>query len=122
RGRTPGARGQRRAGASHRRARGARAAGTHRVRMPDRARQWHHQRPCREPGDGSARPRAAAREAPLSANAITVVGSVAFDTIETPIGRAEEVLGGSATHFAVAASFFAPVNLVGVVGDDFPEA
>src|SRR5438046_2457826 len=63
---------------------------------------------------------AAPGEAPLSA--ITVVGSVAFDTIETPLGRAEEVLGGSATYFAVAASFFAPVSLVAVVGDDFPEA
>ena len=51
-----------------------------------------------------------------------MVGSVAFDTIETPVGRAEEVLGGSATHFAVAASFFGPVSLVAVVGDDFPEA
>jgi sugar/nucleoside kinase (ribokinase family) len=51
---------------------------------------------------------------------IAVVGSVAFDTIETPAGRADRVLGGSATHFAVAASFFAPVHLVGVVGDDFP--
>jgi len=58
----------------------------------------------------------------VSAAAITVVGSVAFDTIETPVGRAEEVLGGSATHFAVAASYFAPVHLVAVVGDDFPEA
>ena len=58
----------------------------------------------------------------MSAAAITVVGSVAFDTIEAPTGRAEEVLGGSATHFAVAAGFFAPVNLVAVVGDDFPEA
>jgi sugar/nucleoside kinase (ribokinase family) len=53
-------------------------------------------------------------------SAITVVGSVAFDTIETPAGRAERVLGGSATHFAVAASYFAPVHLIGVVGDDFP--
>jgi sugar/nucleoside kinase (ribokinase family) len=51
-----------------------------------------------------------------------VVGSVAFDTIETPLGRAEEVLGGSATHFAVAASYFASVSLVGVVGEDFPDA
>ena len=56
------------------------------------------------------------------ASPIAVVGSVAFDTIETPIGRAEEVLGGSATHFAVAASYFAPVHLVAVVGEDFPEA
>jgi len=57
----------------------------------------------------------------VSEAAIAVVGSVAFDTIETPIGRAEEVLGGSATHFAVAASYFAPVRLVGVVGEDFPD-
>ncbi len=52
---------------------------------------------------------------------ILVVGSVAFDTVETPFGRAEKVLGGSASFFAVAASFFAPVNLVGVVGGDFGE-
>jgi sugar/nucleoside kinase (ribokinase family) len=58
----------------------------------------------------------------MSAAGIAVVGSVAFDTIETPLGRAEEVLGGSATHFAVAASYFAPVHLVAVVGEDFPEA
>jgi len=50
---------------------------------------------------------------------ILVVGSVAYDTVETPSGRAERVLGGSASFFAVAASYFAPVNLVGVVGDDF---
>jgi sugar/nucleoside kinase (ribokinase family) len=52
---------------------------------------------------------------------ILVVGSVAYDT-ETPFGRAEKVLGGSASFFAVAASFFVPVNLVGVVGEDFGEA
>ncbi|MGE0683513.1 MAG: PfkB family carbohydrate kinase [Candidatus Binatia bacterium] len=52
---------------------------------------------------------------------ILVVGSVAFDTIETPhSGRADEVLGGSAAYFAVAASYFAPVKLVAVVGEDFP--
>ncbi len=50
---------------------------------------------------------------------ILVVGSVAYDTVETPFGKAEQVLGGSASFFSVAASFFAPVNLVGVVGDDF---
>jgi sugar/nucleoside kinase (ribokinase family) len=50
---------------------------------------------------------------------ILVVGSVAYDTVETPFGRAEKVLGGSASFFSVAASFFAPVNLVAVVGDDF---
>ena len=53
---------------------------------------------------------------------ILVVGSVAYDTVETPFGRAERVLGGSASFFAVAASFFVPVNLVGVVGQDFGEA
>src|SRR4029453_5696662 len=47
---------------------------------------------------------------------ILVVGSVAYDTVETPSGRAERVLGGSASFFAVAASYFAPVNLVGVCG------
>jgi sugar/nucleoside kinase (ribokinase family) len=52
---------------------------------------------------------------------ILVVGSVAFDTVETPFGKAERVLGGSASFFAVAASFFVPVNLVGVVGRDFGE-
>jgi sugar/nucleoside kinase (ribokinase family) len=52
---------------------------------------------------------------------ILVVGSVAYDTVETPFGRAEKVLGGSASFFSVAASFFTPVNLVAVVGDDFGE-
>jgi sugar/nucleoside kinase (ribokinase family) len=50
---------------------------------------------------------------------ILVVGSVAYDTVDTPFGRAEKVLGGSASFFSVAASFFSPVNLVAVVGDDF---
>jgi sugar/nucleoside kinase (ribokinase family) len=53
---------------------------------------------------------------------ILVVGSVAFDTVETPFGRAERVLGGSASFFSVAAAFFTPVNLVGVIGSDFGEA
>ena len=52
---------------------------------------------------------------------ILVVGSVAFDTILTPHGNADEVLGGSASYFAVAASYFAPVKLVAVIGEDFPE-
>jgi sugar/nucleoside kinase (ribokinase family) len=50
---------------------------------------------------------------------ILVVGSVAFDTVRTPFGAGEDLLGGSATHFAVAASFFSPVRLVAVVGEDF---
>lgn len=51
---------------------------------------------------------------------ILVVGSVAFDSVETPFGRGEDILGGSATYFSVSASFFAPVRLVAVVGEDFP--
>ncbi|HEX2021336.1 MAG TPA: PfkB family carbohydrate kinase [Candidatus Thermoplasmatota archaeon] len=51
---------------------------------------------------------------------LLVVGTVALDTVETPYGRADDALGGSATFFAAGASFFAPVRLVGVVGDDFP--
>src|SRR6185295_7182272 len=50
---------------------------------------------------------------------ILVVGSVAFDSVTTPFGRADEILGGSATHFSIAASYFAPVRLVAVVGKDF---
>ncbi|MGH7771993.1 MAG: PfkB family carbohydrate kinase [Candidatus Binatia bacterium] len=52
---------------------------------------------------------------------ILVVGTVAFDSIETPSGSAERVLGGSASYFAVAASFFSPVQIVGVIGEDFPK-
>lgn len=50
---------------------------------------------------------------------LLVVGSVAFDDITTPRGRAPRVLGGSGTYFSLAASFFTPVRLVGVVGEDF---
>ncbi len=53
--------------------------------------------------------------------ALLVVGSVAFDSIQTPYGRAEEILGGSATYFSVTASCFVPVNVVAVVGEDFGE-
>lgn len=52
---------------------------------------------------------------------IVVVGTVAFDTIETPFGRGENVLGGSATYFSTSASFFSDVSLVAVVGEDFPD-
>lgn len=51
---------------------------------------------------------------------ILVVGSVAFDSVETPFGSVENVLGGSATYFSTSASYFTDVNLVAVVGDDFP--
>lgn len=53
---------------------------------------------------------------------LLVVGSVALDSVETRTGRRDEVLGGAACYFSYAASFFAPVRLVGVVGDDFPSA
>jgi sugar/nucleoside kinase (ribokinase family) len=51
---------------------------------------------------------------------ILTVGSLAFDTIETPAGKATGVLGGSVNYFSIAASFYAPVQIVGVVGEDFP--
>ncbi|MEO8726540.1 MAG: PfkB family carbohydrate kinase [Acidobacteriaceae bacterium] len=51
--------------------------------------------------------------------AILVVGSVAFDSIQSPSGQVERVLGGAATHFALAASFFTEVQVIAVVGDDF---
>ena len=50
---------------------------------------------------------------------ITVVGSIAYDAVKTPFGERERMLGGAATHFALAASFFDTVHLVGPVGDDF---
>ena len=52
---------------------------------------------------------------------LLVVGSVAFDAVETPHGKVDRMLGGAATYFAVAASFFTHVNLVGIVGEDFSE-
>jgi sugar/nucleoside kinase (ribokinase family) len=51
---------------------------------------------------------------------VLVVGSVALDSVETPFGKAEEVIGGSGTFFSAAASHLAPVQLVGVIGDDYP--
>ena len=55
------------------------------------------------------------------AHSLLVVGSIALDTVRTPHGEAPDVLGGSAAYFSVAASFLAPVRLVGVVGADFPD-
>jgi sugar/nucleoside kinase (ribokinase family) len=51
-----------------------------------------------------------------------VVGSVAFDAVKTPFGRVERMLGGSATYFSLAASYFTPVRVVGVVGEDFGDS
>lgn len=53
--------------------------------------------------------------------ALTVVGSIAYDSVRTPFGQRERMLGGAATHFALAASFFDDVRAVGPVGDDFTD-
>ncbi|HVO18513.1 MAG TPA: sugar kinase, partial [Anaeromyxobacter sp.] len=53
---------------------------------------------------------------------LVVVGSVALDSLETPFGRRDEVLGGSACYFSTCAAFFGPVRAVAVVGEDFPAA
>ncbi len=53
---------------------------------------------------------------------ILVVGSIALDRVETPFGSREDALGGACTYFATAASLYAPVHMVGVVGTDFPQA
>jgi sugar/nucleoside kinase (ribokinase family) len=50
---------------------------------------------------------------------IVVVGSVAYDSVKTPFGKRDRILGGSASYFSTAASFFSPVNMVAVVGEDF---
>src|SRR5919204_4439294 len=52
---------------------------------------------------------------------LTVVGSIAFDSVRTPFGERERMLGGSAVHFSLAASFFTEVRVVGPVGDDFAD-
>ena len=54
-------------------------------------------------------------------NEVLIVGSLALDTIETPFGRVEEAVGGAGLYAATAASLLAPVHLVGVIGDDFPQ-
>ena len=53
---------------------------------------------------------------------LTVVGSIAFDAVETPAGSRDRLLGGSAVHFSIASSFLAETRVVGPVGDDFGEA
>ena len=53
---------------------------------------------------------------------ILSVGSIALDTLETPNGNRKNLLGGSALYFSIAASVLAPVKLVGVVGEDYPDA
>ena len=53
---------------------------------------------------------------------LLVVGSICLDSVETPFGKVEDVLGGSSLYFSTAASYFAPLRIVGVVGTDFPQA
>lgn len=65
----------------------------------------------------STEPHAPAAQPPK----LLVVGSVALDTIEAPAGKRDEILGGSASFFSAAASYFAPPSLIAVVGEDFPE-
>ena len=57
----------------------------------------------------------------MSSQPILIVGSVALDNVRTPFGEVEDALGGASVYSSVAASYFAPVRLVGVVGEDFPE-
>jgi sugar/nucleoside kinase (ribokinase family) len=59
---------------------------------------------------------------PAAAMTLTVVGSIAFDAVETPTGSRDKLLGGAAVHFALASSFLAETRVVGPVGDDFGEA
>jgi sugar/nucleoside kinase (ribokinase family) len=65
--------------------------------------------------------RALPRRYPSRLMSVTAVGSIAFDAVKTPFGTRERMLGGSAVHFALAASFFDTVHVVGPVGDDFGE-
>src|SRR5215212_4730809 len=51
---------------------------------------------------------------------VLIVGSIGLDTVKTPVEEHADLLGGSASYAALGASFFSPVNLVGIVGDDFP--
>ena len=51
---------------------------------------------------------------------VLIVGSVALDTIQTPLGKCKDVLGGSAVYSAISASYFSPVDMVAVIGQDFP--
>ena len=58
--------------------------------------------------------------APAQSSSLLVTGTIGIDTVHTPTGKAERILGGSGTYFAAAASMYGPVRLVAAVGDDFP--
>ena len=87
-----------------------------RVRVGVEVRADHETRG--DSGSPQTRPGADRRKVPFM-NPILAVGSVAFDSIKTPFGEASRVVGGAATYFAIAASFFTEVRIVAVVGDDF---
>src|SRR5437879_2655025 len=99
------------------------------VRLRPRARNRGADAPPPDPGgDPQATVAAAGTVAPTQERRVAsamlkllVVGSVALDTVKTPFGEQSEVLGGSAAFFATAASYFTPVSLIAVVGEDFPE-
>src|SRR5436190_1885965 len=74
--------------------------------------------PTQPPFVGAATPAATTLPRLMS---LVVVGSIAFDAVKTPFGERERMLGGSAVHFSLAASFFGEVRVVGPVGDDFGE-
>src|SRR5690606_35977812 len=83
------------------------------------ARAGHPHRPSKR--SRAARPRRGGADAAGgSTMSLLVVGSVALDSIETPFGKITDALGGSGTFFSAAASLYCGVQLVGVVGDDFP--
>ena len=71
------------------------------------------------PGEGGSGP--ASGGEPTDPASLLIVGSVAFDSVQTVVGKRDEVLGGAASYGSVAASFLAPPRLVGVVGKDFPD-
>src|ERR1043165_6348117 len=89
------------------------------MRLRQRARECHYHGPQKDPGENRSRSQTDYRK--VHKMSILVVGTVAFDSIETPSGSAERILGGSASYFAMGASFFAPVRIVGVIGKDFPD-
>src|SRR5262249_46705068 len=80
-----------------------------------------HHAPRGDPQQAQARSCAHRGQVPelIVGNPILAVGSVAFDSIKTPFGEANRVVGGAATYFSIAASFFTDVRIVAVVGNDF---
>src|SRR5947209_767761 len=86
------------------------------------AASWPPSRCWTRPASGCARRRWRPLASLRRRMSVTVVGSIAYDAVRTPFGERERMLGGSAVHFALAASFFDEVRVVGPVGDDFAAA